>query len=565
MSEIKNKKNIIEKSNSSIAYFSMEIALESNIKTYSGGLGVLAGDILRSAADLKLPMLGVTLLSKYGYFDQKINKEGKQEAYPTKDYDFSKLKKLKTITNIKLGKDNVKIRTWLYEVKSPEGYIVPVYLLDTDVKGNKKEYRGLTDNLYFGDKDYRLLQDTILGRGGYAVLKKLGHDIKKFHINEGHGSFVAVAKFLDTKEKGIKKKIKEVKKACVFTTHTPVKIAHDIFSLEKVLAYQKDFPVNLPGFIKGKTVNMTEVGLYFSAYINSVSLSHKAVTEKMFPNYQINCVTNGVHSQTWTAPEFQKLYDKYLPNWRKSSLSLRNAFSVPKDEIWIAHQVAKRKLIKLIKENTKQKFSEKIFTIGFARRFTTYKRPTLLFNDIERLISIQKRVGEIQIVYSGKAHPKDDNGKQLLAEVNRISKSYKGKIKIAFMLGYEMDLAKIIISGVDVWLNTPLPPNEASGTSGMKAAHNGVPQLSTFDGWWREGYVKGKTGWTIEGDKIKTTGTRDEKDAASLYKLLEKDIIPLYYKKPEVWREIMRHTISVNASFFNTERVLLEYIKNAYI
>lgn len=547
-----------------IAYLSMEIALESGIKTYSGGLGILAGDILRSAADLKLPMLGITLLSRNGYFDQRINKKGEQVEKSATKYDFSKLKRLNKTATIKIGKDEVKIRIWQYDIKSRDGYIVPVYLLDTNVATNKKEHRNLTDDLYGGDKQYRLLQETVLGRGGYEVIKKLGHQVNKYHINEGHGSFVAIAKYLDLNNKKTEDKIKIVREACVFTTHTPVKMAHDVFRLEDVLACQSDFPHKLSGLLKEGKVNMTGIGLFFSNYINGVALSHKELSSRMFPGYPIYCVTNGVHSETWTAPEFQKLYDKYLPNWRNSSLSLRNAFSLPSKEVWAAHQSAKRRLIKLIKKKTKQTFSENVLTIGYARRFTPYKRATLLFRDIEKLLEIHNKVGKIQIVYGGKAHPQDEKGKKLIIEVNRIAREYSDKIKIAFIEGYEMDLAKIIIPGVDLWLNTPLPPNEASGTSGMKAAHNGVPQLSSYDGWWREGYIKGKTGWTIRGDKH-GKGTRGERDARSLYSLLEKDIVPLYYNEPKLWREAMKFSIGVNASFFNTERVLREYIQNAYL
>ncbi|HZJ41779.1 MAG TPA: alpha-glucan family phosphorylase [Patescibacteria group bacterium] len=565
MSEIKISKNKIKENNPSIAYFSMEIGLESDIKTYAGGLGVLAGDILFSAASLKVPMLGVTLLSKYGYFKQKINKKGEQEEHLDNDYNFSKLKKIKAVTNIKLGKDEVKIRAWLYEIKSSEGFIVPVYLLDTDVEGNKKEHRILTNNLYGGGKDWRLLQEVILGRGGYEVLKKLGHKIKKFHINEGHGSFVAIAKFLDIKEKIIRKKIKLVKEACVFTTHTPVKEAHDVFKLEKVMACQEDFPSYLPNLIKNKKVNMTEVGMYFSGYINSVAISHNKVTKKMFPEYKIRNVTNGVNIETWASLNFKKLFDKYIPSWRKFNLLLKDAKKIPLDKLWQAHQGNKEKLISLIKKKTKKDFKEDIFTIGFARRFTSYKRPSFLLKDINRLLEIQSKVGKIQIVFAGKAHPQDKEGKAFVLEVNKIAKQYSNKIKIVFIPGYEIDLAKVIISGVDLWLNNPLPPNEASGTSGMKAACNGVPQLSTYDGWWVEGYKKDKTGWLI-GNKKKTRNEgSDSAEVDSMYDILESTIIPTYYKNLPLWQKIMRSTISLNASYFNTQRALKEYAKKAYL
>lgn len=548
-----------------IAYFSMEIALESSIKTYSGGLGVLAGDILRSASDINLPMVGVTLLSREGYFDQEITPEGEQIEKPAKNYDFSKLKKLEARVKIKLDGVKVRVGAWQYILKSSEGLEIPVYLLDTDLNKNKPEHRNIANQLYGGDKDMRLRQETVLGRAGYLILKKLGYRIDKYHINEGHGSFVAVAKFLDTKIIDPVKRLETVRNSCIFTTHTPIKMAHDVFPLIKVLAHQPDFPKHLKGLLVEQKVNMTKVGLYFSRYINGVALSHKELSKQMFPEYPIHCVTNGVHSQTWTSIEFQRLYDEYIPSWRNSSLSLRNAFSLSLDNIWLAHQGAKKRLIDLVNKKTGQEFKLDVFTIGFARRFTAYKRPTLLFKDIKRLLEVQNKAGKIQIVYGGKAHPLDEYGQELIKEVFKIQKKYQDKISIAFIPGYEMEEAKIITAGVDLWLNTPLPPNEASGTSGMKAAHNGVPQLSSFDGWWREGYIKGKTGWTIRGEKFPQLKEKDKQDAASLYHLLEKEIIPLYYHEPMSWKKVMRFTIGVNASFFNTERVLREYAQNAYL
>jgi len=555
----------ISKDKFKIAYFSMEVELENSIKTYSGGLGILAGDILRSAADLKLPIVGITLLNNQGYFEQKINKAGEQEESVVSDYDFSNLKKVKKTATIKIGKDLVKISAWRYLIKRTDGFSAPVYLLDTNLPENKPLYQNLTGKLYGNDKEYRLLQEIVLGRGGFEMLKALGYGIKKFHINEGHGSFVAISQFLALRRKKLETKIIDTKERCVFTTHTPVKNANDVFPLDLVLKYQLDFPVNIPEIIEKQEVNMTKLALYFSGYINGVALSHGNVSRKMFPDYIIHAITNGVHSLTWTAPEFAKLYDKHLLNWRNSNLSLRNAFIIPTSEIWSAHQAAKSRLLKFVKEKTGIALEQNTFTIGLARRFTAYKRVLLILSDMERLIKINKTVGKIQIVYAGKAHPADLGGKKLIAEVNRIKEKYQEQIKIVFLEGYDTDIAKLMTAGVDLWVNTPLPPNEASGTSGMKAAHNGVPQLSTFDGWWREGYVRGKTGWTIRGNKIKTEGNIDHKDALSLYQLLETEIIPLYYNKPHKWQEIMRFVIGINASFFNTERVVKEYAQNAYL
>ncbi|PKM91186.1 alpha-glucan family phosphorylase [Candidatus Falkowbacteria bacterium HGW-Falkowbacteria-1] len=549
-----------------VAYFSMEIALENGIKTYAGGLGVLAGDTLRSAADLGLPMLGVTLLNNLGYFKQKINDKGDQEELVS-NYDFSKLKKLPNQVKVKIGRDDVSVGVWEYLIQGQGEYLVPVYLLDTNILGNLPKYSSLTGQLYGPGKDYRLMQEIILGRAGIKILQSLKHRyIKKFHINEGHGSLAAIELFLNSKEKNTADKLDEVRRKCVFTTHTPVFAGHDVFPLEFILEYQKDFPYKLKSLVdKDKKVNMTKIGLYFSNFINGVALSHQKVSNKMFPNYPIHAITNGVHSETWTSPAFAKIYDKYIPNWRNSNLSLRNAFNIPLSTIWQAHQKSKKALLDYIYKKQKVRLEQNVFTIGFARRFTGYKRSNLLFQDIKKLLHIHKNVGEIQIIYAGKAHPNDDDGKNLIKEIFRIKDKYKSEIKIVFLEGYEMKLAKLMISGVDVWLNTPLPPNEASGTSGMKAAHNGVPHFSTLDGWWIEGYIKDKTGWAI-GKKRNGTNLIElnKKDAESLYYNLEKNILPRYYGNPRKWQETMQHTIAINASFFNTERMLQQYIQENY-
>ncbi|MFA5644481.1 MAG: alpha-glucan family phosphorylase [Patescibacteria group bacterium] len=556
---------LIKRDEEKIAYFSMEIALESDIKTYAGGLGVLAGDTLKSSADLRLPMVGITLLNDQGYFKQKINKTGKQEEL-LPNYDLSKLKKLKNKVSVKIGKDLVRVGVWQYLIKGSGDYLVPVYFLDTKVSGNKVKYTSLTGQLYRADKDYRLMQEIILGRAGVKMLKSLGYKVKKYHINEGHGSLALIELFLNSKLKNIKNRIKEVQDKAIFTTHTPIKAGHDVYAVDFIKKYQLDFPFKLKGLISHKEVNMTQIGLFFSHYINGVALSHKDLSSKMFPDYPIHAITNGVHSQTWTSDEFKKIYDEYIPNWRNSSLSLRNAFNIPLAVIWRTHQEAKKNLINYIYKKQKIKLDINVFTIGFARRFTGYKRSNLLFYDINRLLNIHKKVGQIQIIYAGKAHPADADGKEMIKNINEIKEKFKKEIKIVFLEGYEMDLAKKLVAGVDLWLNTPLPPNEASGTSGMKAAHNGVPHFSTLDGWWIEGLVNRKTGWAI-GERRSSLNLKDlnKKDAESLYFKLEKKILPRYYKFPVNWQETMRYTIAINASFFNTERMLQQYIQEAYL
>ncbi len=550
-----------------VVYLSMEIALENNIRTYAGGLGMLAGDILKSAADLQVPLFGVTLLNREGYFKQVITSTGEQEEYADSPYDFSQLKKLPEKIIVAIGTEKVTVAVWRYIITGRTGFQLPVYLLDTKISTNSRKFQDLTGSLYGGDTEYRLFQEIILGRAGIKLIKTLDYkNIGKVHINEGHGSLATVELFLDCLEKRDKDKVIAVKKKCVFTTHTPIKATFDKFPLTTILKYQPDFPKQLPGLLNHRQMNTTKLALYFSGYVNSVALSHQLICSKIFPHYTIHNITNGVHSLTWTAPEFKALYDKHIPNWRHSSFSLRNAFIIPLAEVWQAHQKTKQKLINYVYQEQKIRLETNVFTIGYARRFTPYKRPELLFKDVNRLLNIHRKTGKIQIVYAGKAHPRDEKGKELIKFIYKVKEKYKADIKIVFLEGYDMKLAKLMTAGVDLWLNMPLPPNEASGTSGMKAAHNGVPQLSTYDGWWCEGYIKNKTGWTIRGNKEpKKVGCLDQRDAKSLYDLLEQEIIPKYYHSPSEWQKIMRFSIAVNASFFNTERVVLQYIQEAYL
>jgi starch phosphorylase len=540
-----------------VVYLSMEIALENDIKTYAGGLGVLAGDILRSAADSGFPMVGVTLLSDQGYLRQRVDKDGKQASDPDPGYDFSKLEKLPQQAEIFIGPERVVVGVWRYLIKGLHGSTVPVYLLDTNIESNRAAHRGLTGQLYGGDMGYRLQQEIVLGRGGVKILQALGYqDIKKFHLNEGHGALAAVELFLNSPAETDSAKVEEVRKKCVFTTHTPLPKAQDIFAVDYLLKYQPDFPSRLAGLSSGnQEINFTRLGLYFSAYVNAVSRQHQKSSQKMFPEYKIRDITNGVNPLTWSASEFCDLYDEYLPGWQDDNAKLLGAASIPSDRVWSAHRSAKNRLLQYISDRHPAPLDVEVFTIGFARRFTPYKRPTFLLQDIDRLLAINDKVGKIQIIYAGKAHPQDIIGQDLIRFIYETKKKLAGKIGLVFLEDYDLDKARLMAAGVDLWLNTPEPPYEASGTSGMKAAHNGVPQLSTMDGWWPEGYVKDKTGWII----------REARDGGhDLYDVLEKEIIPLYYKHPDKWREIMRQTISLNASRFNTGRVLWQYIEEAY-
>lgn len=551
---------IDNKSKFSVAYFSLEIALENELKTYAGGLGVLAGDLLRSAANLKFLMVGLTLLNHRGYFKQILASDGEQIIKTDSDYDISKLKKLPIRVVVNIGQDLVKVGVWRYIIKGRDNFVIPVYFLDTDLPENSQINRRLTDNLYGGDLEYRLKQEIVFGRAGVKMLSALGYkNIKKFHLNEGHGALAAVELFLGSNKKSNKEKITEVRRQIVFTTHTPLKKEQNIFSLTYLKEYQPDFPDYLNGLVDQDGVNLTTVSLYFSGYANAVSKLHQRVTQKMFPDYKIQAITNGVNSLNWAAPEFQKLYDKYIPGWRTYGPLLLNVNRIPLEEIWAEHQQTKKHLIEYVNKHSTVKLAKNIFTLGFARRFTPYKRPEFLFNNLKRLLSLQQPGGRIQIIYAGKAHPRDLEGQELIKRIYQYKKELTPKIKVVFLANYDLNQAKLLTAGVDLWLNTPLPPNEASGTSGMKAAHNGVPQLSTLDGWWPEGYKKNKTGWAIREKKRK-----DGVSESNLYELLEKDILSMYYKDSERWKKIMRSTISLNASYFNTDRVLEQYIKEAY-
>ncbi len=557
------------KENYKVAYFSMEIAIKNSIKSFSGGLGVLAGDTLKSAADLEIPIIGITLLNDHGYFRQKINEEGYQEELPD-NYDKHQLKEVgKTCCNI--ASDRVNIKVWMYEIEGQSGHRVPVLFLDSDLESNKEVYRNLTKNLYGGDNEYRLKQEIILGRGGVNALEVLGYydELEKYHLNEGHAALATIELLSRMKPrsfalstKSAKERIEEIRKKCVFTTHTPVKAGHDIFPLEMVKRYQPDFPYTIPEITVDNKLNMSRLAAYFSSYVNGVSKKHGQVSEEMFPDQKVDYITNGVHPGTWVSDQFKSLFDKELPDWRSCGFSLRNAIKISKRDIWDTHENAKKSLFDYVSQETGVEMNKEIFTIGFARRFATYKRPTLLLHDMEKLLDIHKNVGNIQIIYAGKAHPHDGAGKDEIKRVNEIIQNHPD-IKMVFLENYDMELAQKLIPGVDLWLNNPVLPKEGCGTSGMKAALNGVPQLSTLDGWWLEGFIEGETGWAIDGDPQNPENNFEE-DAYSLYSKLE-EIIPIYYDKRKDWIAVMRQTIATNGSHFNSERMVRQYAQKAYM
>jgi starch phosphorylase len=453
---------------------------------------------------------------------------------------------------IRIEDREVHIRAWRFDVHGLSGFRVPVYLLDSDLPENSDYDRTLTDSLYGGDSRYRLCQEVLLGIGGIAILRAVGvEEANSYHMNEGHAAFLTLA---------------AVRRQCVFTTHTPVEAGHDRFSwdlVRQVLGEARTQFLQQVGFSTSENLNMTTLALHFSRYVNGVAMRHGEVSQHMFPQFPIHAITNGVHAGTWASPSFQDLFDREIPEWRRDNAYMRYAVGISLDHIHEAHRLAKHELLQTMRSSSGVEFDPSVFTIGFARRAATYKRADLLFRDIDRLKSFANGPGPIQIVYAGKAHPHDAGGKALIQRVIEAAASLKNDIRIVYLENYNMTKARTITAGVDLWLNTPQRPQEASGTSGMKAALNGVPSLSVLDGWWVEGCVEGVTGWAI-GNDGNVAGDQSVAESTSLYDKLEFQILPLFYNRPEAYTAIMRSTIALNASFFNTHRMVEQYRMNAY-
>lgn len=558
------QKNIDLSGKPKIAYFSMEIGIDENIPTYSGGLGVLAGDTIKSCADLNIPLIGITLLSEKGYFYQKIDENGNQIELPINFSVDNFLILLPKKTSVTIEGREVKIQIWMYNYKGIGGYNVPVFFLDTNVKGNSDWDRELTKYLYGGDAKYRLAQEIVLGVGGVKAVKTLGYTtIDRYHMNEGHAAFGTLELYNQLND------VEKVREQCVFTTHTPVAAGHDQFDLAMAKSMLGSL---LPDFILSditfeNKLNMTRLALFFSHYVNGVAKKHGEVSRMMFPGHSIDSITNGIHTATWVSEPFQRLFDKHMPGWRSDPYILRSAFSISKEEIWNAHMEAKRELINFVNTRYNVGMNYDDFTIGFGRRQTAYKRPDLLLSDPDRLIKISEKVGPMQIIYAGKAHPKDTSGKESIRKIYQVMKSINSinkKVKISYIHNYDIGIAKMMTSGVDLWLNTPRRPYEASGTSGMKAACNGVPQFSTLDGWWIEGCIENITGWSIGPEKTEEKQSDDEIDKYDLYEKLENWILPKFYRDRDNWIRTMRSCIAINASFFNTNRMMQQYVLNAY-
>ena len=471
-------------------------------------------------------------------------------------------------------------------------------LLDTDLEENSEWDRTLTHYLYGGDQHYRLCQEVVLGIGGMRMLQALGYNsIEKYHMNEGHASLLTTVLLNEEVKKGAVIKVthaacEAVRKQCIFTTHTPVPAGHDHFPMDLVswvlgnhngfIDMTDVFCIDLVNRIlesetghgfenpeqlasHGMALNMIYIALNLSHYINGVAKKHGEISRHMFGDYTIDSITNGVYAATWACSHFQKLFDRHIPGWKEDNFSLRYALSLSGEDIWEAHTAAKNELIEIVNRLTNCGLDTNLLALGFARRMAAYKRPDIFFDDITRIKQIVSKAGPFQIIYAGKAHPQDQGGKDLIKHIFELKEALKDDLKIVYLENYDMMFGKLMTAGVDVWLNTPERPFEASGTSGMKAALNGVPSLSVLDGWWCEACIEGVTGWATggEGQGIDKKDNRSQ-DAASLYRKLEENVIPLFYKNRTQFVDIMRHAIALNGSFFNTQRMLQQYIVKAY-
>ncbi len=582
-----------------VAYFSMEIALENAMPSYSGGLGVLAGDTIRAAADLRLPMVAISLLYRKGFFTQRLSEDGSQTEEPVEWRVEDFLREETARANVSIENRRVELRCWRYSVKGVRGFEVPVYFVDADLPSNAEGDRNLTGSLYGGDSYYRLCQEVILGIGGVRILRALGYnDLTRFHMNEGHAALLSLQLLTDEAEKAgresiRKEDIEKVRSKCVFTTHTPVPAGHDRFPMEyltrvfpgqtefldlkdatsadllkRVLQADQNFPGLQEAARRGASLNMTQLALGLSTYVNGVAKQHGETSRQMFPEVPIEAITNGVHAGTWTSAPFQQLFDRYVPSWREDNYSLRGALGLPAEEVWAAHLIAKHDLLETVREKTGLKFDPEVFTIGFARRATGYKRADLILSDLDRLRQIAKNAGQFQIIYAGKAHPNDGGGKDIIRRIFHAKKALRKTVPVVFLDDYNLEVGGKITSGVDLWLNTPQFPMEASGTSGMKAALNGVPSLSILDGWWVEGHIEGVTGWCIGESRRTVAGSApadNKAEAQSLYAKLEEVILPMYYNDRAKFLAIMQHAIAINGSFFNTQRMVQQYITDAYL
>ena len=595
-----------------IAYFCAEFALHESFPQYSGGLGVLAGDHLKSASDLGIPLVGVGLLYRVGYYQQEFDPTGATvPVYP--EYDFSQFPVTDTGVRVEipLGRRTIEAAVWQLQVGR-----VSLYLLDTDVPGNQPQDRAITRQLYGGDNETRIRQEIVLGIGGVRALSELGIQPTVFHLNEGHAAFCALARVRDYIEQGdtYEEAAAAVRDTTVFTTHTPVPAGHDRFDRKLTMKYLKpladalglarrdflDLGRENPG-AQDDTFCMTVLALNLSTHRNGVSEIHGQVSREMWVHVHpdakkpadvpIGFVTNGVHTQTWLAPEMCPLIQQYLnPDWQdpdKLAAAFKRAKRIPDAELWALRNTLRAKLVQFIRERLREQilaragdvdmltasyatFREDALTIGFARRFATYKRAPLIFRDAKRLQKILSHPQRpVQLVFAGKAHPADKDGQAFAQEIFEYSRQEGFIGRVVLLENYDMHIGRLLTCGCDVWLNNPMPPREASGTSGMKPPLHGGLNCSILDGWWPECYDE-KNGWSIDPPKAgRTQRTRDKADAEEIYRLLEKEIIPAFYTRtrqglPKQWTRMMKHSLQTVPQTYNTHRMLNEYWDHYY-
>ena len=540
-----------------VGYFTAEIGLWSELHTYSGGLGVLAGDHVKSAADAEVPLVGVTLVYRKGYGRQHLDKDGIQtETY--RDLDPAQHMQ-DTGMEISLPLDDGELWTkvWRADITGVSGHVVPVYFLDTFHPKNSEKHLELGLTLYGGDDWVRIRQEYLLGVGGLRLLDKLGLEVDGLHLNEGHCTFA----LLEMLGKGWTRE--QLAKRVLFTTHTPVPAGHDRFeweAVEEVLgdllpADAKQLVIDAGDPEEGRRISMSHLAVALSGPVNAVSNLNAWVASSMFADQHIAPITNGVHHITWTSPMMADLFDKQLPGWREDPTKLAHAGKIPTEDLAGARDVARKVLRELVQTSTGVKLDENRLTIGFARRFATYKRANLVFSDLERLREIG--AGKVQFVFSGKAHPRDEGGKALIKSIFDSAKDLENEIPVAFLEDYSMATGLAMTGGVDIWLNNPIRPMEASGTSGMKAAMNGVPNCSILDGWWPEGCEHGVNGWAIgEADDERD----DVRDAKNVLDVIENEVLPAWNEGDEKWCEIMRASIATSARFTGA-RMISDYLR----
>jgi starch phosphorylase len=596
-----------------VAYFSAEYGLHHSLPFYAGGLGFLAGDHLKECSDLSVPLVAVGFMYPEGYVQQRIRDDGWQESLDQiLDRDAASINRVivedgkQLVVKVPFIEPPIHVAVWKVEVGR-----IPLYLMDTCIEINDPWNRSISARLYSGDVEQRLRQEIVLGIGGSEVLEALGIKLSVLHLNEGHAAFAILERIRERVRAGMRyeEAADRIRRTTVFTTHTPVQAGHDVFPfplIEKYFhSYWPALGLDRDRFLQlglhpkepGSGFNMTGFALRMSGFCNGVSRRHGEVARRMWQSLwpelpdekvPIDYVTNGVHVPTWIEPKLELLLNKYLgPNWladhdNPSVWALID--KIPDETLWQAHYWLKIKLINTVRERSRRLWAQErvnlsiamaggafldpsVLTLGFARRFATYKRADLIFHDIKRL----KRLlndggGPVQIIFAGKAHPADDPGKRILQRIFNLVRDPEMGGRVAFVEDYGEQFAQYMVHGVDVWLNNPVPPMEACGTSGMKAALNGIPQLSIMDGWWVEGF-NGKNGWAFGQQEVKDN--RDQADAEAIYRILEEEVIPLYYKVsddgiPHDWVKVMKESIRSNAARFSSRRMVKEYIQKFY-